>query len=110
MKPFRLIPDDTKIRFMRFSRYGYVASGLLCLASVLLFFYVGLNVGVDFKGGTVVTIRTEQPANIDELRSRINALNLGSAELQEFGSPNDILIRLEAQQAVRRLNRQRLQS
>ena len=97
MKPFRLIPDDTKIRFMRFSRYGYVASGILCLASVLLFFYVGLNVGVDFTGGPVVTIRTEQPANIDELRSRINALNLGSAELQEFGSPNDILIRLEAQ-------------
>jgi preprotein translocase subunit SecF len=97
MKPFRLIPDDTKIRFMRLSRYGYIASGLLCLASVLLFFFVGLNVGVDFKGGTVVSIRTEQPANIDELRSKIDGLNLGSAELQEYGSPNDILIRLESQ-------------
>ncbi len=97
MKPFRLIPDDTKIGFMRLSRYGFFASGLLCLASLLLFFFVGLNVGVDFKGGTVVSIRTEQPANIDELRSKIDGLGLGSAELQEFGSPNDILIRIEAQ-------------
>jgi preprotein translocase subunit SecF len=95
MKPFRLIPDDTKIRFMRLSRYGFFTSGILCLASLLLFFFVGLNVGVDFKGGTVVTIRTEQPANIDELRGKIGGL--GSAELQEFGSPNDILIRIEAQ-------------
>ena len=54
MKPFRLIPDDTKIRFMRLSRYGFFLSGLLCLASILLFIFVGLNVGVDFKGGTVV--------------------------------------------------------
>ena len=97
MKPFRLIPDDTKIGFMRLSRYGFFLSGLLCLASLLLFFFVGLNVGVDFKGGTVVSIRTEQPANLDELRSKINGLGLGSAELQEYGSPNDILIRLEAQ-------------
>lgn len=97
MKPIRLIPDDTKIPFMRLSRYGYILSGFLCLASVVLFFYIGLNVGVDFKGGTVVTIRTEQPANIDELRSKIDGLNLGSAELQEYGSPNDILIRLESQ-------------
>jgi len=97
MKPFRLIPDDTKIGFMRLSRYGFFLSGLLCLASVLLFFFVGLNVGVDFKGGTVVSIRTEQAANIDELRGKVDSLGLGSAELQEYGSPRDILIRLEAQ-------------
>ena len=97
MKPFRLIPDDTKIGFMRLSRYGFFVSGLLCLASILLFFFIGLNVGVDFKGGTVVSIRTEQAANIDELRNKIDSLGLGSAELQEYGSPRDILIRLEAQ-------------
>ena len=94
MKPFRLIPDDTKIGFMRLSRYGFFLSGLLCLASILLFFLVGLNVGVDFKVGTVVSIRTEQAANIDELRSKVDGLGLGSAELQEYGSPRDILIRL----------------
>lgn len=97
MKPFRLIPDDTKIGFMRLSRFGFFVSGVLCLASLLLFVFVGLNVGVDFKGGTVVTIRTGQPANLDELRGKIGNLGLGSAELQEYGSPNDILIRIEAQ-------------
>jgi len=82
---------------MRLSRFGFFASGLCCLASLLLFLFVGLNVGVDFKGGTVVSIRTEQPANIDALRGRIGGLGLGSVELQEYGSPNDILIRIEAQ-------------
>lgn len=97
MKPLRIIPDDTKIPFMRYSRFGYFFSGILCAASILLFLFVGLNVGVDFKGGTVITIRTEQPANLDQLRSTINSLGLGSAELQEFGSPNDVLIRIGTQ-------------
>lgn len=97
MKPLRIIPDDTKIPFMRFSRFGYFFSGILCAASILLFLFVGLNVGVDFKGGTVITIRTEQPANLDQLRSTINGLGLGSGELQEFGSPNDVLIRIGTQ-------------
>ena len=64
---------------------------------MLLFVFVGLNVGVDFKGGTVITIRTEQAANIDELRTTLDGLGFGSIELQEFGSPNDVLIRVGAQ-------------
>jgi preprotein translocase subunit SecF len=96
LKPIRFIPDDTKIPIMRVSRFGFFLSGILCAASVLLFMFVGLNVGVDFKGGTVLTIRTEQPANIEELRGKIDALGFGNAEIQEFGSPNDVLIRLPA--------------
>jgi preprotein translocase SecF subunit len=97
MKGIRFIPDDTKIPFMRVSRFGYLVSGILCAASLLLFIFNGLNMGVDFKGGTVITIRTEQPANLDQLRSTINGLGLGSGELQEFGSPNDVLIRIGTQ-------------
>ncbi len=107
MKGIRFISDDTKFQFMRFSRFGYMVSGLLCALSIILFATVGLNVGVDFKGGTVITIRTEQAANLDQLRETINGLGLGTAELQEFGSPNDVLIRIgvqeggeEAQQAA----------
>ena len=107
MKPIRFIPDDTKIPFMRFSRFGFFVSGILCALSLILFLTVGLNVGVDFKGGTVVTIRTAAAADLDQLRSTINGLGLGSAELQEFGSPRDVLIRIgtqdggeEAQQAA----------
>ncbi len=96
-KPIRFIPDDTKIPFMRLSRFGFFVSGILCLASLLLFVFVGLNVGVDFKGGSVITIRTEQPANIDQLRTTLDSLGLGTIELQEFGSPNDVLIRVGTQ-------------
>jgi preprotein translocase subunit SecF len=97
MKPIRFIPDDTKLPFMRWSRFGFFFSGILCTLSIIAFLTIGLNLGIDFKGGTVVTIRTEQPANIDELRTKIAGLDLGDAELQEFGSPNDVLIKLEAQ-------------
>jgi preprotein translocase SecF subunit len=100
MKPIRLIPDDTKIPFMRVSRFGFMLSGLLCVASVLLFVFVGLHYGIDFKGGVVVTVRTEQPANMDDLRREIDTLGIGNAELQEFGSPNDVLIRLPLQEGV----------
>jgi preprotein translocase SecF subunit len=97
MKGIRFIPDGTKLSFMRISRFGYILSGLLCALSIYLFAAVGLNVGIDFKGGTVLTIRTEQPANIDELRRKLDGLGLGSVELQEFGSPNDVQIRIGVQ-------------
>jgi preprotein translocase subunit SecF len=96
-KPLRLVPDDTKIPFMRLSRFGFFLSGILCALSILLFAVKGLNYGIDFKGGTVLTIRTEQAANIDDLRSKLGGLGLGDVELQEFGSDRDVLIRLEAQ-------------
>jgi preprotein translocase SecF subunit len=97
-KGIRLIPDDTKYKFMRISRFGYLVSGILCALSIILFAVNGLNMGVDFKGGTVITIRTEQAADLDKLRTTINGLGLGSAELQEFGSPRDVLIRIGTQE------------
>src|SRR5436853_3729035 len=100
MKPLRLIPDDTKIPFMRVSRFGFFGSGLVCVLSCLLFIFVGLHYGIDFKGGVVITIRTEQPANLDQLRTKMDALGLGNAELQEYGSPNDVVIRLPLQAGV----------
>jgi preprotein translocase subunit SecF len=96
-KPIRLIPDDTKYPFMRLSRFGFFISGILCAASILLFATVGLNYGIDFKGGSVITIRTTGPAQVDQLRTDLNALGLGGVELQQFGSPSDVLIRLGAQ-------------
>src|SRR4029450_4528237 len=94
-KPIRFIPDDTKIHFMLWSRYGYFASGLAYLASVILFAFVGLNYGVDFKGGTVFVIHTAQTPDLDALRSKVNSLGLGDAELQDFGDTgHEVLIRL----------------
>jgi preprotein translocase SecF subunit len=96
-KPIRLVPDGTRIPFMRISRFGYFVSAVLSLLAVLFFFSPGLNYGIDFKGGSVISIRTPEPANIDQLRSSLGKLGLGDVELQEFGTPNDVLIRVEAQ-------------
>ncbi len=96
-KPIRFVPDGTKLPFMRWSRFGFFLSGILCALSILLFAVNGLNYGIDFKGGTVLTVRTQQAADIDGLRSQLGALGLGDVEVQEYGSPNDVLIRLEAQ-------------
>jgi preprotein translocase subunit SecF len=96
-KPFRPVPDGTNYPFVHWSRYGYVLSGILCLLSIWLFAFQGLNYGIDFKGGTVVTVRTQGAADIDSLRTTLSGLDLGDVEVQEFGGPSDVLIKLEAQ-------------
>lgn len=93
----RLVPDDTKIPFMRGRHAGLILSALLSLASVILFFHPGLNYGIDFRGGIVIEARTPAPADFTQLRHTLNALNMGQVALQEFGSPQDVLIRLERQ-------------
>ncbi len=96
-KPFRPVPDGTNYPFVQWSRYGYILSGILCVLSIWLFAVQGLNYGIDFKGGTVLTIRTQGVANIDDIRGKLGGLGLGDVEVQEFGGPSDVLIRLEAQ-------------
>lgn len=93
----RLVPDDTKIPFMRGRIAGLATSAFLSIASVVLFFHPGLNYGVDFKGGIAIEIQTPQPADFSVLRSGLDELGLGQVQLQQFGSPSDVLIRMEAQ-------------
>jgi preprotein translocase subunit SecF len=93
----RLVPDDTKIAFMRGRILGLATSAFLSIASVILFFHPGLNYGVDFKGGIAIEIQTPQPADFAVLRSALDGLGLGQVQLQQFGSPSDVLIRMEAQ-------------
>ncbi|WP_439813924.1 protein translocase subunit SecD [Zavarzinia sp. CC-PAN008] len=94
---FHIIPDNTKIRFMRGRFAGIIVSAVLSIASVVLFFTPGLNYGIDFVGGTTVELRTEGPADLPALRSGLNTLGLGEVQLQGFGTPNDVLIRVERQ-------------
>jgi preprotein translocase subunit SecF len=93
----RFVPDNTKIQFMKGRIIGLVVSAVLSTASILLFFYPGLNYGIDFRGGISIEARTQGPADFAALRSQINALHLGEAQLQQFGTPQDVLIRLERQ-------------
>ena len=97
-KPLKLVPENTKIGFMAFHRIAMMASAGLMLLSVVLFFGVGLNYGIDFKGGTLIEIKTtDGPADLGELRSKLNSLGLGDVQIQTFGAPDDVLIRVQEQ-------------
>lgn len=93
----RLVPDNTKIQFMKGRHAGLILSAVLSFMSCVLFFYPGLNLGIDFRGGIVIEARTEGPADFTRIRTVMHDLDMGQAALQEFGSPQDVLIRLERQ-------------
>jgi preprotein translocase subunit SecF len=78
---------------------GLILSAVLSLLSVVLYFAPGLNYGIDFKGGIVIEARAPGPVEFSTLRPALSALNLGQVGLQQFGSPQDVLIRLERQRA-----------
>jgi preprotein translocase subunit SecF len=98
MRHLRLIPSDTKIRFIDRRWLFFTFSALLVAASVAVFAVKGLNYGIDFKGGILLDIRTQGPADIAQLRRSLADLDLGEVSLQEFGAPDDVLIRLEQQE------------
>jgi SecD/SecF fusion protein len=93
----RLIPDKTAFRFMRGRFIGIAVSAVLSVSSLALFVHPGLNYGIDFVGGTLVEVKTQAPARLDELRRALSGLDLGEVALQEAGSPNNVLVRIERQ-------------
>ncbi len=97
IRPLRLVPDNTRIRFMRGRFAGVVASAVLSIASVILFFYPGLNYSVDFQGGVVIELRLPTTPDLGDLRDAFGGLGLGEAKLQEFGGSRDVLVRLGRQ-------------
>ncbi|HXQ50401.1 MAG TPA: protein translocase subunit SecF [Stellaceae bacterium] len=94
MRLLRLVPDNTHIRFMRGRLAGPLVSAVLSIASVILFFWPGVNYGIDYRGGTVVELRTAGPADLASLRSAFEGLQLGEVKLQGFGSPRDVRVTL----------------
>ncbi len=98
MRLLKLIPDDTKIAFMRHRKWSFPLSAAMIIISIALFAVNGLNLGIDFRGGTLIQIKTiEGPADIGEIRNVLSGLDLGDVQVQEFGSPEDVLIRIQQQ-------------
>lgn len=97
MRKLKLVPDDTSIPFIGMRFIALAISTAMVLGSIVMVIVMGLNFGIDFRGGTMIEIGTEEPADIADLRNRLGGLGLGEVQIQEFGAPTDVLIRIETQ-------------
>ncbi|MDQ2803141.1 MAG: protein translocase subunit SecF [Pseudomonadota bacterium] len=93
----RLVPDNTRIKFMRGRFMGLIVSAILSTISVVLFVHPGLRLGIDFAGGVVMDVRTPAPADIAAIRSALAAQHVSEEGVQRFGRPDDVLIRIGSQ-------------
>ena len=91
MEFFRVKKD---IPFMRYRKLSAIISILTFVLAVFFLISKGLNLGVDFTGGTIMEVKYSQPAKIDEIRQTLSAINLSDSQVQNFGTANDVLIRL----------------
>ena len=101
MKTLKLVPSTPDFKFVRYNRRAFVFSSVLIIGSLLAFLMQGLSFGIDFKGGILVEISSSEPVDIAGLRGRMQTLDLGEVQIQQFGTPTDVLIRVaEADDAV----------
>ena len=98
MRGINLIPYDTKIDFVGIRHIVYFFSILVIVGSLGCLMFKGLNLGIDFKGGYLIEIRTPEKMDLATLRSTLQNLKLKDIKLQEFGSEKDLLIRMERQE------------
>ncbi len=95
-----LVPADTKFSFMSWRRYAFTLSAALSIAACVLFLAIDMNFGIDFRGGTSIEIQAKsEAADSGVVREQLSDLNIGDVQVQEFGSPRDLLIRIEGQNA-----------
>jgi len=96
---FRFIPDGTKIPFMKISRYVIAFSIVASLLSIGSAYFKGFNLGIDFVGGTAIVIQHDGgPADVGSVREILAGLELGEVQVQGFGTPEDVLVRVQAQE------------
>ena len=86
---------DKHYNFLKFKNVFMSVSLVLFVISIILFFTKGLNLGVDFKGGTVIEMKFEQTNNSEDIRKSLLKINLGDVKVKEFGSDKDFLATIE---------------
>lgn len=98
MRLVRIVPDNTTFKIVRFRRFSYPFSAAYSLLVIALFLTVGLNFGIDFRGGTLIEMQAKSgKPEIAQVRQTANGLGFGEAEVQEFGQAGDISMRFALQ-------------
>ena len=102
MRKLRLIPDNTHFRFMRIRRLVFSVSILLSVLSVAIFFLIGPQYGIDFKGGTLIEMKPlSEATELADIRSTLDGLELGDVQVQEvsdLATGTNIMVRIQAQE------------
>jgi len=98
--------ENTKINFMALKNIGFTVSGIMAIASIILLL-MGINLGIDFKGGTMIGLNFSKEVNIEEVRNAMKAIpsdsqviDLSTEEIKHFGSTDDVIIKVKARDNV----------
>jgi preprotein translocase SecF subunit len=110
LRPLHFIPHDTKIDFVRLRWWAFSVTIILMLITVGSLAVKGLNFGIDFKGGILIEAKAAKAIDVGALRDELGTLNLGEVALQEFGSPDDVLIRIQRQEGDEAAQQRAIQS
>ncbi|MCC5967939.1 MAG: protein translocase subunit SecF [Natronohydrobacter sp.] len=102
----KLVPQDTSVDFFRHSRLTFGASALAMVLSIVVFFVMGLNFGIDFRGGTSIRTEAQAPVDIGAYRAAIVPLGFGDVAITEvfdpaFGADRNVaMVRIQAQEGT----------
>ena len=102
-KPFHLIPENTNLNFLGLKNTFLSISLIVVIISILSSWIIGLNFGIDFRGGVLLELRSKTGvADVSQLRTQLNRFSLGEVSIQEFGKPTDALVRIQKQEGDER--------
>ncbi len=90
--------DTINFDFVRQRYFAFLVTGIMVLGSIGLLTFKGLNFGIDFTGGIMMEVKVPSVPDLSKMREELNGLKLGDISIQEFGDPQNLLIRIPQQQ------------